>query len=183
MSRKKTHNFDLFLFVNNIKSLVDEIGDKYIFAEAIGVSYESVRRWCNGENLPDGQQLLAIKEKLSVSTDWLLAGENPEPVYGKAPEQGSSALMVADHGKYGTSDNECPVNCEGNLREICRSVKYVMEDDGEFADALKANIKAFKKSVELDRRVKNLEQTISTGQGGGMPQAPARSTARKRKAR
>lgn len=126
--------------------------------------------------------MLLISNKFRVSIDWLLAGESPEPVCIKAPEQDRPVLKVADHGKYGTADDECPVNCEGDLREICRSVKYVVEDDGEFADALKANIKAFKKSVELDRRVKNLEQTISVGSGGGIPQAPARSTAKKRKA-
>jgi transcriptional regulator with XRE-family HTH domain len=182
MSMKKTEISVNNLFSRNINILVNKNDGRYCFADMLGITYDSVRRWCNGEGIPTGKQLLNIREIYNISIDWLLAGENLEPVYLKVPEPARAAFMVAEDGKYGTSEDECPVNCEGNLREICRSVKYVVEDDGEFADALKANIKAFKKSVELDRRVKNLEQSISTGQGGGMPQVPAGSTAKKRKA-
>jgi len=182
MSRKKTYKSDYFLFAKNISKIADDNGGKYAFADALGVVYDSVRRWCNGENLPDGQIFFIIRNKFGVSVDWLLAGENPEPVYLTAPEQDRPALMVADQGSYGISAGECPVKCDDDLRELCRRVKYIIDDNGEFAEALKANIKAFKKSVELDRRVKNLEQSLSSGSGGGIPQAPARSTAKRRRA-
>lgn len=176
MSSKKTIITNNILFVNNINKIVNENGGSYVFADKIGVSYDAVRQWRIGENLPDGKRCLAIRNEFGISIDWLLAGSDPEPV--------KITLGINEETPpYGTPHHSCPVNCDGNLREICRSVKYVIEDDGEFAEALKANIKAFKKSVELDRRVKNLERSLSSGQGGGIPQAPARSTARKRKAR
>jgi len=80
MSRKKAHKFISHIFASNISILADFNGGKYAFADSLGVSYESVRRWCTGENLPDGKQLLAIQEKFDVSIDWLLNGKSPVPV-------------------------------------------------------------------------------------------------------
>lgn len=75
MSRKKTTISNFSVFITNINALVDKIGSKYDLAEAIGVSYDAVRQWCNGENLPDGKRLLLIHQKFNVSLDWLLTGE------------------------------------------------------------------------------------------------------------
>jgi len=45
------------------------------FARKVGVSYEAVRLWCEGKSLPNGAQLIKIREVLGVSIDWLLTGK------------------------------------------------------------------------------------------------------------
>lgn len=93
MSRKKTHKSVYFLFGNNISKIASENGGKYKLAETLGVVYDSVRRWCNGENLPDGKTLLAIKEKFGVSIDWLLAdqGQQQAPMISEVPPSYASS--------------------------------------------------------------------------------------------
>lgn len=79
MSRKKTEISFLTEFHKNINQLViDNGGDKRAFAEKIGVAYDTVLAWCNGENLPNGKQLIGIHEKFHCSLDWLLTGKTPE---------------------------------------------------------------------------------------------------------
>lgn len=174
MSRKKTHKSDISLFARNIESLAEAKGGKYAFAASIGVVYDSVRRWCNGENMPDGQQLLTIKEKFGISLDWLI---------GEDTSVESLSIIAEKQAGYAISQPPaCPVDCNEKLREICRAVKYVLEKDSDFAEALTANIKAFRKSVEMERRMETLEKSLSEGVVGGIPQKPARSTAKRRKA-
>ena len=106
--------------------LVDRNGGKYAFADMIGVSYEAVRQWCIGENLPDGKRLLAIHEKFGVSIDWLLTGQ----ARGSPPPDAMSGWPPA-------------------ILEACRTVRTILDsDDAVTAEALLMNIKAFAQAIE-----------------------------------
>lgn len=125
MSRKNTHKSEYSAFANNIKLLISryEHGNKQEFAEACRCSYETVRRWCNGDNLPDGAQLLRINDIYSVSIDWLLIGVDPgeKLIQEWSPE----------------------------TQEACRKVKTILEsDDKTTAAALHMNISAFEQAIE-----------------------------------
>lgn len=75
----------------------------------------------------------------------------------------------------------CPVQCDKDLRELCKKVKSVIDSGSDYADALKSNIVCFEKSVQLERRIDNLEKLSSPGQRGGAARA-ARLTAKKQTA-
>lgn len=57
------------------------------FAEALGVSRQSVSKWESGSALPDTDKIIAMSELFGVSTDFILKEdsfvsepeENPEP--------------------------------------------------------------------------------------------------------
>lgn len=104
MSRKKTNKPDIFLFTNNINVLAIDNGGKYAFAEKLGVVYDSVRRWCNGDNLPDGNQLMLIHNKFGISIDWLLTGKEPRT----APNENLHTVSETQVGYEPLSKSHCP---------------------------------------------------------------------------
>jgi transcriptional regulator with XRE-family HTH domain len=178
MSREKTIITNNILFAKNISKIVDDNGGPYTFAMLIGVSYDAVRQWRIGENLPDGKRLLAIRAKFGISTDWLLAGEDPTPVKIAGVAESRAAYDTNATAK----PDPCPVKCDEKLRKLCARVKKVMEPDDGFSKALEANIYAFEESADMKKEIQNIKKTSSMGPGGGIPQTLARPTAKKRKA-
>jgi hypothetical protein len=156
MSREKTKKSDYFLFAKNINMLAVDNGGKYAFANTLGVVYDSVRRWCIGETLPGGNQLLMIRDKFGVSIDWLLTGDDPAPV--KVPtgihETGAS---------YGSSPHHCPYcgDMSEEVKDLCSRVKKIMESGHRTAvPALVSNITAFEDSVKQTEEIEKLKQTV-----------------------
>lgn len=70
---KKYNSADVAGFTQRLQAALNG-RNKAQFARDIGVSYESVRRWCNGQTLPDGGDLITIARVLNISLDWLLLG-------------------------------------------------------------------------------------------------------------
>jgi len=135
MSRKNTLITKNNLFVNNINKIVDANGGKSVFAEAIDVSYDAVRQWCIGENLPDGKRLLAIHEKFHVSIDWLLTGN--------------------EHGEEFMCDWP-PVAIEA-----CQRVKNILDSGNKIViDALYTNLAAFEENISLKEDVDDLKKEM-----------------------
>jgi transcriptional regulator with XRE-family HTH domain len=137
MSRKKNENIRFSEFASNINALIDKeyAGNKKDFSKAINVHYDSVRRWCNGESLPDGANLLLIHEKYNASIDWLLTGKDP-----------GEALISA---------------WAPETQEACRKVKTILEsNDKTTAAALHMNINAFEQSIERFDENKKLKGDV-----------------------
>ena len=44
-------------------------------AKCLGCSDQAIHDWMNGLNLPNGENLLKIRERYQVGIDWLIAGE------------------------------------------------------------------------------------------------------------
>jgi len=133
MSRKITPKVEYLQFASKINMLIDERegGSKEEFARKIGCSYETVRRWCLGNNLPDGAQMLELHRIYNVSLDRLLTDEK-----NKTGEMESWAVET---------------------QEACRTVKRIIESpDKKTAKALLSNLEAF--SLSLDRFEDKQEQ-------------------------
>lgn len=129
---------DYFIFTNNINKLIAKNGSKKDFAQSLGVTYDTVRRWGLGEFLPGGAELIKIAEKYDVSIDWLLTGKVPP--------------LATD------IENWAP-----ETQEACRTVKRVIESgDKTTALALQMNLHAFSQSIDRydDNRIlkKDIEQ-------------------------
>lgn len=63
------------LFGERLKSFLKEKGvsqDK--FAEAIGISLSTAKKWCAGSYVPDVDELQKIYQRFNVSLDWLVLG-------------------------------------------------------------------------------------------------------------
>ena len=62
--------------VSILKERLTELWKRYgsdtLFAEAIGVPRQTLNYWLSGKRTPDAKSLIAISEKLDISTDWLL---------------------------------------------------------------------------------------------------------------
>ena len=128
---KKQAKFDYYMFAFNIKLIADRNGGMKALAKNLDVTYESVRRWCNGEYLPDGQTLLTVQEKYSVSIDWLLNG---------AKKSGLKCPFCGDW----TED----------IRTACADMKEILESDDEAVrTALRSNLAAFKQSIEKNKKL------------------------------
>lgn len=135
MSREKTNKSLFPVFSDNINALiVDKCrGDKKLFAGTVGVAYDTVRRWCNGENLPDGKDLLSVHNKFDVSIDGLITGKNP----------GESFMC----------------DWSDDMKETCKTVKKILEsEDKETSDALRSSILAFEKSFARFKDNKGLRK-------------------------
>lgn len=68
------------MFAERIKSIRKGLGKSQAdFAKDLGYSRSQVIEWEQGRNLPGGQSLMAIAEKLSVTTGYLLGiTDNPK---------------------------------------------------------------------------------------------------------
>ena len=130
-----------------------------MLAKLLNITQQTLNKYERGHRVPKADLLNQMVNALECDDPgWLLTGKETGP-----------------------DKRDCPVKCSGDLIDICKDVKYVIEEGGDFTDALKANIKAFKKSVEMERRLRNLEKGMSGGFDGGI-QNPASRTARRRKA-
>ena len=88
MSRQNKYNpEEKKAFAGRLKELLAS-KNKSQFAKDLGVSYESIRRWCSETgSMPDGADLIGINRLLDVSLDWLLLGKEPVvEVSGSAEE-------------------------------------------------------------------------------------------------
>jgi transcriptional regulator with XRE-family HTH domain len=137
MSRKKTTIINNSPFVTNINILVDKAGGKYDFADKIGVSYDAVRQWCIGENLPDGKRLLSISEKFGVSLDWLLTGKD------------AGAKFMATWPE--------------DIVRACRDLKELIEsNDAAILPALQTGLVAFRESVRRKADYDSLKKRLDS---------------------
>jgi transcriptional regulator with XRE-family HTH domain len=177
MSRKKTNKSYNSLFASNISKLASDNGGKYAFAEAIGVVYDSVRRWCNGDNLPDGKQLMLIHEKFGVSLDWL--------VIGIGPQKAAVAGIAEQEAGYGCESLD---SWPEDIKNACRQLREILlSDHPVIKPALLSNLAAFQHSVskeksqeeeirKLSRRLLELEQWHKAEQNTGAERAALSST-------
>lgn len=159
MSRKKTlKNVNIIYyasFANNISSLVESNGGRKIFAETIGVKYETIRNWCNGTRFPEGYQLLSIRDKYGISIDALLTSSDPELIY--TPKVSESQ---AEYGACAESLDKWP----DDIKNACRQVKKILQSDHPvIKPALLSNLAAFQYSVDKEEsQVRNkIENLIS----------------------
>lgn len=177
MSRKKTHKSRFSVFAENILSVIDELcgGDKKEFAGKIMVHYDTVRRWCNGNNLPEGNDLLLIQNNYGISIDWLFTGKGNrylETVHMAVNETPGEYAFMSDWKE--------------DTKNACRDVKEILESDDEVsAFALRSNIAAFRDSVRrkgditsqkkeisaLKRRLQHLEKLLETDHSTGTEKA------------
>ena len=132
MSRKKADKSVYVSFGNRLSS---KITRKSTFAEAVGVSYETVRVWCKGKSLPDVHQLLGISSFLDVSIDWLLTGREKRDNFG-----------------YAWPD-EVKVACQ----ELAR---ILLSRNEPLKQAILANLAVFKLALEQEERIENLEREV-----------------------
>lgn len=124
MSSKNTSNIEYKIFTSNIRQLVEKAGGKKELSAIIGVNYDTVRRWCLGEFLPSGNQLLTIKEKFGISIDWLLTGR--EPGLEDLPEEISKVMSDLKEILVNAPD----VFVTSVLSNIS-AVKYAMQNRGK----------------------------------------------------
>lgn len=106
------------------------------FAERLGSSAVSVRRYETGERLPDAAFLAALViEFPDVDPRWLLLGEERAAVLQLPPK-----LAI---------DMDLLVECAGTLREVLAEMNIPLNESG-FRQALKAFYE-----LELEEREKN----------------------------
>lgn len=144
MSRKKCIKVVNPVFVHNISGLVKKTGGPYAFADKLSISYEAVRRWCNGTNLPDGSALLKIQEVFDVSLDWLLTGKN-------------------------TKLSDLLASWPEDVRDACLKAKEIIESkDPVITTVLISNIAAFHDAIKkkednqaLAKKVDDLQKEVT----------------------
>lgn len=67
-------------------------------ADAVGVSYETVRKWRSDETAPNRRRMAVLAELLQVSTYWLMTGKSNEEQPSVAPHQGTA--VATQSGGY-----------------------------------------------------------------------------------
>jgi len=154
MSRKKTSAINKNLFANNISILAKHYGGKKAFSVEIGIAYDTIRRWCLGEFLPESNQLLIIHEITDISIDWLLMGASPYVVHRVTDDMPPYNEPTEQRCKFcGDMSDE--------VKDLCRKVKNIMESGHPSAvPALLSNITAFEDSVKQAERIRKLEEKM-----------------------
>lgn len=100
-------------------------------ADELGVSTQRMNNWRGAERGTIPWAVLAdFSEQRTISMDWMIFGREDYPVEGPS----------------------CPVNCDEEMRELCRQTKGVVESQTKYAGALRENIHAFYKAVQDEER-------------------------------
>lgn len=89
MSNKKTKK----PFISDVNERLRQVigDDLRAFSVKIGVSYESVRQWYNGEYFPKADQLTKLRDKAKVDLNWLVTGIKEEKV---SPGESSQEILM-----------------------------------------------------------------------------------------
>ena len=121
------------------------------------MSYDAVRQWCIGENLPDGARLLAIRDKFGISIDWLLTDQGPM--------QAAIPAVCEQTEPYGASPHRCAFcgDMTDEIKDLCRRLKTIIESGHKTAvPALISNLAAFEDSVKQSEEIEKQKQEIDT---------------------
>ena len=129
MSIKNTEISDVNSFGSRLGSLLPK-NKRSEFAEKLGVSYETVRVWIKGTNLPKGPELLKIPDILNVSADWLY--------FNKKTSKPSSAFA--------------------NDVDLLKTIHEYGDTDG--ISAIHQNLEFFVKGLEGIKAVKDAEKVV-----------------------
>lgn len=140
MSSKITNKIVFSEFACSITKLINDqcAGDKYLFGDSIETAYDTVRRWCKGEYLPDGIHLLMIHEKYKVSIDWLLTGK----------------------AKHNDDSMDCETKCGEKISQLCKKVKEVVESETHWGASLEANIHSFQAGLDGDKEREEIKKDM-----------------------
>lgn len=135
--------WDKEVFLKNIDHLVKTKcgGSQKEFNRRVGPR-DAATRW--KKNKPTVEYIIKICEEFNCSIDWLLMGKEPG-------------------GQF--------CGWDPDTIELCKKLKEIIESETEFGTALEANVKAFHKAVDIDRRLVRLEnlhdRDVHTGRGKG----------------
>lgn len=121
------------------------------FSKIIGISQGSLSDLENEKTKPKGQTLEAIIRYTDIDSQWLMGGQTD---------------MFAQQKTEQATTNERPEAykvAEPSVEELLQAVREIMaSDDVDTKIALARNIVAFRRAVNNDRRIANLEQEIET---------------------
>ncbi|SPD73766.1 hypothetical protein PITCH_A1940006 [uncultured Desulfobacterium sp.] len=118
------------------------------FAKLVGIPPSTFQNYINGRP-PHIDHLLHIRETFQVNLDWLLTGEGE--MKKSEAEKGEDDVFIL----YKEED------VDPEVADLLRMTSEIVRSDTEYADSLKANIRSFYHSVELEKRLSKNESDIS----------------------
>jgi len=129
------------VFIDQLNELIWRVsgGNKKKFARDLGVNYDTVRCWCNGDYLPGSDTLILLHEKFKVSLDRLLLGKDPRDSFMEEwpPEVQRACGDVKTIMEKGSSDDIIALTA--NIRALKRDAEHTGE---------KLNINNLEKDME-----------------------------------
>lgn len=143
--KKKPDPSILKIFSENLLAC---IGNKReLLATNVKISTQAVGDYVNGKSLPRADILCKIAESVDRSVDWLLTGKEP-------------------HGTPCSHSVDCPFkDCDKELLDLCKKVKFILDSEDTLAEILKSNIHAYKttirKNIEKDEEIADLKQRVA----------------------
>ena len=153
----------LNLLALNYKSVTD-------FADALGLSRQTVGFWLNGDRVPDAESLITTSERMHVSVDWLLGLVGIRNASNDVDEKAISdslglssyavnrLMMESDHGAYkqGIFDyiicNSNSVDQRSYLYYLHKAEYMINEFEKESWGKAERKISWAKDGMELNRR-------------------------------
>ena len=115
------------------------------FAEALGVSRQSVSKWESGKAIPDSAKILALSQLFDVSTDFLLKDEQ-EFIY----EQTEPDEAASDDGII-SEDTEAIETDDIKNKTIYRHFgfdEYLKTDKESYSDGLEIEVEYYSKTFK-----------------------------------
>jgi transcriptional regulator with XRE-family HTH domain len=139
MSRTKPKESDIKSFQDSLERLIAKYGrgSAAVFADLVGVSYETVRTWRKAANIPDAAHLLLIKEKCEITLDEILSGDSNHILKG--------GDVVSEH-------EASPIS-----RKILSDVRFILQKgNGAQLAALQAAVKGVKMVIDKEDQMIDL---------------------------
>jgi len=129
------------------------------FARLIGVTQASLSRY-EGGAMPIKSALIAMAALCDATTEWIVRGKGPSPLLpAKRKERHGTGELREILGESGVVYLGTDQSKE--VQELVDTViEIMMSRDSGTKEALKQNIRAFKKSLERDEKIRRLEQNI-----------------------
>ena len=138
------------VFKERFNKLAEGYKNYTAFADAIGLSRQSVNFWLNGDRTPDAESLKMISQKLNVSVDWLLGLSDirkPDPSLAAAASYTGLLEETAENiRKVSLTDPKAQIGINVllgndfiNLLELCTQIVDAISAKGRIPE-IKENV-------------------------------------------
>lgn len=138
------------MFWDRLKEAIGPRSNRSV-GEQCGLSEGTIRRYLRKETYPSLDKIRAIAEVTMVNSNWLLTGEGPMRPGEAGPAQKEEAWSTGDWEQ-----------ADVNIQQLLNMTAEILVSETVYRPALAANIKAFRRSIDLEKSNVDLQTRIDT---------------------
>lgn len=156
MSRKK-YQYNEKTFGDRLRKFRILRGyDLVVFLKLLDISQGSLSAYENNKTLISSKAIINLKQNTDININWFLTGEGQ--MIGQGTECDTCIYNKVENFEHRVAELKGKYNSK-NL-ELLKMAGVVLESGTEFSNSLAANIRSFFHSVQIEKRLSDVESEL-----------------------